>query len=91
MPDYRMSEEYLIPIPKKRKKGPRFWRRRHEAWMATDSGDNPEHATSIENLEGRRGSVPLAHLDDNEADFFEIVERGNIAAIEKFLTVSFTF
>lgn len=86
-----MSKEHLIS--KKRTKAPRL--RGAQIWMATDKADNQtndaEHVTSIENLEGRRGSIPLARLMDDEADFFELIESGNLTAIEKFLNVSQIF
>ncbi|GFU00247.1 short transient receptor potential channel 3 [Nephila pilipes] len=51
---------------------------------AADPKDLPK-VSSLEKIEERRASLPLAQLVGNEEKFFEIVERGDVRALETFL------
>lgn len=73
---------------KKKNRTPRLWKSGTLTWMMTDDRSGTKHTTDIENLEGRRGSIPLARLKQEEADFFDLIERGNVDVIERFLNVS---
>ncbi|GFR02498.1 short transient receptor potential channel 6 [Trichonephila clavata] len=48
------------------------------------SKDVPQ-VSSVEKLEERKASLPLAQLVGSEERFFELVERGDTASVETFL------
>ncbi|GFV95840.1 hypothetical protein TNCV_1728901 [Trichonephila clavipes] len=50
------------------------------------SKDVPQ-VSSVEKLEERRASLPLAQLVGSEERFFELVERGDTGSVETFLNV----
>ncbi|GIY15127.1 short transient receptor potential channel 6 [Caerostris darwini] len=46
--------------------------------------------SNVEVLEERRASLPLAQLNANEERFFELVEKGDVAAVQSFINTNRT-